>query len=124
VGFDHVGVFTYSHEEGTSAYDLPDDVPAEVKTKRRNRLMAEQKRIVGRAQKTRVGTRVRVMIDGPSPEHELVWRGRLAGQAPDIDPVVYLTDANPDLLRPGALLDAEIVGAREYDLVARPRSAL
>ena len=51
VGFDHVGVFTYSHEEGTTAYGLADDVPAAVKTKRRNRLMAEQKRIVARAQK-------------------------------------------------------------------------
>jgi ribosomal protein S12 methylthiotransferase len=121
VGFDHVGVFTYSHEEGTTAYQLPDDVPARVKTRRRNRLMAEQKRIVARVQKKRIGTRVQVMVDGPSHEHELVWRGRLAGQAPDIDPVVYLTDADPDCLRPGALLEAEIVGAREYDLVARPR---
>ena len=51
VGFDHVGVFTYSHEEGTTAHDLADDVPAAVKTKRRNRLMAEQKRIVARARK-------------------------------------------------------------------------
>ena len=121
VRFDHVGVFTYSHEEGTTAYDLRDDVPAAVKTKRRNTLMAEQKRIVARAQKARIGAQVRVMIDGPSPEHELVWRGRLAGQAPDIDPVVYLTDADPDVLRPGALLEAEIVGARAYDLVARLR---
>ena len=71
------------------------------KTKRRNALMAEQKRIVARAQKRRVGAQVQVMVDGPSPEHELVWRGRLAGQAPDIDPVVYLTDADLDALRPG-----------------------
>jgi ribosomal protein S12 methylthiotransferase len=120
VGFDHVGVFTYSHEEGTTAHDLPDDVPAATKTKRRNALMAEQKRIVARAQKRRVGATVQVMVDGPSPEHELVWRGRLAGQAPEIDPVVYFTDANPDALRPGAVLQAEIVGSREYDLVVRP----
>ena len=59
------------------------------------------------------------MVDGPSPEHELVWRGRLAGQAPDIDPVVYLTDADPDNLRPGTLLDAEITGARDYDLLVQ-----
>jgi ribosomal protein S12 methylthiotransferase len=119
--FDHVGVFTYSHEEGTSAYGFPDDVPAAVKAKRRARLMAAQKRIVARAQKNRVGTQVKVMIDGPSPDHELVWRGRLAGQAPDIDPVVYLTEADPGFLRAGTLLEAEIVGAREYDLVARLR---
>src|SRR5688572_10797278 len=120
VGFDHVGVFTYSHEEGTTAHDLRDDVPPAMKKKRRNAVMAEQKRIVARAQKRRVGTRVQVMVDGPSPEHELVWRGRLAGQAPEIDPVVYFTDANPETLRPGALLRAEIVGSREYDLVVRP----
>jgi ribosomal protein S12 methylthiotransferase len=122
VGFDHVGAFTYSHEEGTAAYDLADDVPAAVKAKRRNALMSEQKRIVARAQKKRIGAHVTVMVDGPSPEHELVWRGRLAGQAPDIDPVVYLTDADPESLRPGMLLQAEIVGSREYDLVARPAS--
>jgi ribosomal protein S12 methylthiotransferase len=120
VGFDHVGVFTYSHEEGTSAYGLVDDVPAAVKTKRRNRLMAEQKKIVTRAQKARIGSRVQVLVEGPSPEHELVWRGRLAGQAPEIDPMVYLTEIDPDTLRPGLLLQAEIVGSREYDLLARP----
>jgi ribosomal protein S12 methylthiotransferase len=120
VRFDHVGVFTYSHEEGTTAHDLPDDVPAAVKLKRRDRLMAEQKRIVTRAQRERVGRRVRVMVDGPSPDHELVWRGRLGGQAPDIDSVVYLTEADSDSLRPGTLLEAEIVGSRDYDLVVRP----
>ncbi len=120
VGFDHVGVFTYSHEEGTTAHDLRDDVPAATKKKRRNAVMAEQKRIVARAQKRRVGAQVQVMVDGPSPEHELVWRGRLAGQAPEIDPVVYFTDANPETLRPGALLQAEIVGSREYRFGGAP----
>jgi ribosomal protein S12 methylthiotransferase len=120
IGFDHVGVFTYSHEEGTTAFDLADDVPPAVKHRRRNKLMAQQKRIAARAQKGRIGARIRVMVDGPSADHELVWRGRLAGQAPDIDPIVYLTEADPGALRPGLLLDAEIVGARDYDLVARP----
>ncbi len=55
VRFDHVGVFTYSHEEGTSAHGLPDDVPASVKRQRRSRLMSVQKKIVARAQKARVG---------------------------------------------------------------------
>ena len=120
VEFDHVGVFTYSHEEGTAAYGLPDDVPASIKTRRRGALMAEQKRIVKRTQRNRVGTRVPVMVDGPSPEHDLVWRGRLAGQAPDIDPVVYFTETDPETLRPGAVFQAEIVGARDYDLIVRP----
>ncbi len=123
VRFDHVGVFTYSHEEGTTAHDLADDVPAAIKRKRRNALMAEQKRIVARAQKRRVGACVQVMVDGPSPEHELVWRGRLAGQAPEIDPVVYFTDANLETLRPGALLEAEIVGSREVPIWSSARAA-
>jgi ribosomal protein S12 methylthiotransferase len=120
VGFDHVGVFTYSHEEGTTAFDLADDVPPAIKVKRRDTLMADQKRIVARAQKRRVGTQVQVMVDGPSSEHELVWRGRLAGQAPEIDPLVYFTDSNPEALRAGSLVQGEIVGARDYDLLVRP----
>jgi ribosomal protein S12 methylthiotransferase len=119
IGFDHVGVFTYSHEEGTTAYGLPDDVPGTTKSRRRNGLMAEQKRIVARAQKNRIGTQVQVMVDGPSPEHDLVWQGRMAGQAPEIDPVVYFTDTDLEILQPGAVLQAEIVGAREYDLLVR-----
>ena len=62
----------------------------------------------------------RVLIDGPSAEHELVLRGRLEGQAPDIDPAVYLTDCDPSNFAAGQFLEAEIVGARDYDLLARP----
>ncbi|HTM34280.1 MAG TPA: 30S ribosomal protein S12 methylthiotransferase RimO [Vicinamibacterales bacterium] len=120
IGFDHLGVFTYSHEEGTSAFALPDDVPPEVKDVRQARIMEAQKALVARRQHGRVGQQTAIMVDGPSPAHEWVWRGRLAGQAPEIDPVVYLTDADPELLVPGRLLDVEIVGADEYDLVARP----
>ncbi|HUE88415.1 MAG TPA: 30S ribosomal protein S12 methylthiotransferase RimO [Vicinamibacterales bacterium] len=120
VRFDHVGVFTYSHEEGTSAYGLVDDVPAAVKKKRQSRLMARQKPIVARQQKGRIGERTRLLVDGPSPQHELVLRGRLEGQAPDIDPQVYLTEADPESVRAGAFLEVEIVGADGYDLVARP----
>jgi ribosomal protein S12 methylthiotransferase len=118
--FDHVGVFTYSHEEGTRAFGLPDDVPAGVKRRRRNQLMARQKRIVASAQKARIGSEVRVLIDGPSPEHELVLQGRLEGQAPDIDPVVFLTDCDPDTHAAGQLIRGQIVEARGYDLIVRP----
>jgi ribosomal protein S12 methylthiotransferase len=123
IEFDHVGVFTYSHEEGTSAFRLEDDVPAAEKRRRQRRLMATQKKIVARRQKARIGQVARLVVDGPSPEHELVLRGRLEGQAPEVDPVVYLTDADPEDIRPGQFLDVEIVGARDYDLVARPVAA-
>ena len=118
--FDHLGVFTYSHEEGTTAFDLTDDVPEEVKAERQEGLMALQRELVATAQQARLGQRARMVVDGPSPEHELVLTGRLASQAPDIDPVVYLTDADPLTLEKGQFLDVEIVGAEGYDLIARP----
>jgi ribosomal protein S12 methylthiotransferase len=120
IGFDHVGVFTYSHEEGTAAHQLGDGVPTRVKRQRGGQLMALQKRLVARANRGRVGETVQVMVDGPSPDHALVLKGRLQSQAPEIDPVVYLTEADPTTLRPGDLVRATIVGARGYDLVARP----
>lgn len=119
-GFDHVGVFTYSHEEGTRAFAMPDDVPAKVKRQRRNALMARQKKIVAAAQKAKIGREVEVLVDGPSPEHELVLQGRLRGQAPDIDPVVFLTDCDASAIHPGNLIRARIVGAKDYDLIAQP----
>jgi ribosomal protein S12 methylthiotransferase len=118
--FDHVGVFTYSHEEGTRAFDLKDDVKPDTKRRRRDRLMALQRDIVAEAQRRRIGSRVRVLVEGPSPEHELVWQGRLEGQAPEIDPVVYFTETGPDELTSGTLIQAEIVASRGYDVVARP----
>jgi ribosomal protein S12 methylthiotransferase len=123
VQFDHLGVFTYSHEEGTSAHGLVDDVPAKVKRQRQSRLMALQKKIVTRAQKRRVGDTVRVLVDGPSTDHEMVLRGRLEGQAPDIDPLVYLTECDPSDFTPGQLITAEIAGSQGYDLLVRPLSA-
>jgi ribosomal protein S12 methylthiotransferase len=119
VGFDHVGVFTYSHEEGTSAHQLDDDVPARIKRQRQARLMSLQKKIVARAQQGRVGQEVRLLVDGPA-EHDLVLRARLEGQAPDIDPCVYLTECDPSEFTAGQFIRAEVVGSREYDLLARP----
>jgi ribosomal protein S12 methylthiotransferase len=68
----------------------------------------------------RIGERVRLLVDGPSSEHELVLRARLEGHAPDIDPVVYLTDCDPSEFSAGQFITAEIVGSREYDLLASP----
>ena len=100
-GFDHVGVFTYSHEEGTRAFELVDDVPAAVKRQRRDTLMRLQKQIVRKRQRSRVGDIVEVMVDGPSADSDLVLQGRLQGQAPDIDPVVYLSECDPSTFDAG-----------------------
>ena len=119
-GFDHVGVFTYSHEEGTSAFGLDDNVPAKTKAARRARIMGLQKRLVRKRQRARIGQRVRVMVDGPSPEHDLVLKARLASQAPDIDASVFLTDCDRSRYQPGDFAEVDLVGAREYDLIGRP----
>jgi ribosomal protein S12 methylthiotransferase len=118
--FDHVGVFTYSHEEDTRAYAMTDDVPAKAKSARRARLMQLQKRIVGRRRQAQIGTTCRVMVDGPSPESPLVVTGRLEGQAPDIDSVVLFSDCDPSTMTPGRIVEARITGASGYDLVATP----
>ncbi len=117
-GFDHVGVFTYSHEEGTHAHGMDDDVPAEVKQERRHSLMALQRDLVAQQQRNRIGRDVQVMVDGPSPESELVLTGRLQGQAPDIDAMVYLSDCDPSAFAPGDLINARVTDAKDYDLVA------
>jgi ribosomal protein S12 methylthiotransferase len=91
-----------------------------VKSARRARVMALQKSIVQRRQRERTGARVRVMVDGPSPESPLVLQGRLEGQAPDIDPVVYFDECDPSAFAPGTLVDALVRRARDYDLVVVP----
>jgi ribosomal protein S12 methylthiotransferase len=121
--FDHVGVFTYSHEEDTRAYAMTDDVPAATKAARRDRLMKLQKQIVAARLKARIGSTISVMVDGPSPDSELVLTGRLAGQAPDIDAIVVLDQCDPSAYAPGAVIPARITGARGYDLVAVPLPA-
>jgi ribosomal protein S12 methylthiotransferase len=118
--FDHLGVFTYSHEEGTSAFQLDNDVPAKTKAMRRRRVMGLQKGLVAARQRSRIGERVRLLVDGPSADHDLVLKARLQSQAPDIDASVYLTECDPSSVRSGDFVEADIVGARDYDLVARP----
>ncbi len=120
VNFDHVGVFTYSHEEGTSAYGLDDDVPPAVKRRRRDRVMRLQRRLVTRAQRDRIGDHVRVLVDGTVPGQPLAWQGRLQSQAPEIDPVVYLSGLDPEQHSAGSFVEARITGSRGYDLVAAP----
>jgi ribosomal protein S12 methylthiotransferase len=113
-------VFTYSHEEGTRSYALPDNVPAAVKRRRQRNVMVLQRRIVRAANRRRMGDSVEVLVDGPSPEHDLVLRGRLSSQAPEVDPVVYLDGCDPARVRAGEFVEARLVGSRDYDLVARP----
>jgi len=120
VEFDRVGVFTYSDEEGTHAFDLPDKVDPKVARKRRDRLMRAQSRISLKKNNARVGQTVRVLFEGASEETDLLWQGRTETQAPDIDGCVLINDAPEGFEpEPGQFVNVEITEAQEYDLVGR-----
>jgi ribosomal protein S12 methylthiotransferase len=120
VEFDRVGVFTYSDEEGTPAFELPNKVEPKIAKRRRALLMKEQSRISRRRNKAKIGTRVQVMFEGASTESDLLWQGRMETQAPDIDGCVLINDA-PEGLMPaeGEIVSVEITSAQDYDLVGR-----
>src|SRR5688500_10769957 len=116
--FDNVGVFTYSDEEGTPAYDLPSKVDPKIAEKRRIRLMKEQAKISKQLNKAKVGNIYRVLFEGLSQESDLLFQGRLEGQAQEIDGYILINDM-PDEFDPqiGGVYDVRITEAHEYDLV-------
>jgi ribosomal protein S12 methylthiotransferase len=120
VEFDRVGVFTYSDEEGTPAFELPNKVPARIASRRRTALMKAQARISRRKNRARVGETVRVLFEGESKESELLWQGRIETQAPDIDGCILINDVPEGVLpEVGDFVNVEITEAHEYDLIGR-----
>ena len=118
--FDHVGVFTYSDEEGTTAFDYPNRVPEEVKIERRDTLMEFQKEIALRKNLERVGKVEQVLVEGFDPENYLMT-GRLTSQAPDIDGQVILEKCETD---PGEIIPVRLNQAADYDLVGEPEATI
>jgi ribosomal protein S12 methylthiotransferase len=114
--FERLGVFQYSDEEGTAAYDFADKVPAAVIERRWRELMAIQKRINREQHASFVGRRLEVLVEGPSPETEHLLIGRHEGQAPEIDGQVYINDG---MAYPGELVTVEVTESHDYDLVGR-----
>jgi ribosomal protein S12 methylthiotransferase len=117
--FDHLGVFTYSDEDGTAAFDLDGRIPAKVKKARQSELMRIQKRISLRRNKARVGSRVEVLVEGPHPDTDLLLVGRLASQAPEIDGSILIADPGENPPGRGEFAIAEITKAHAYDLEVR-----
>jgi ribosomal protein S12 methylthiotransferase len=114
--FEHVGVFTYFQEDGTDAAKLPDQVEDAVKQSRQKELMRLQKRISKKRLKGLVGTTVPVLIEGLSPESDLLLRGRTDRQAPDVDGQVFVQNA-PDGVSIGQIRNVRIAQTGDYDLV-------
>ena len=118
--FDNVGVFTYSDEEGTPAYELPNKVDPKTARQRRNRLMKEQAKISRQLNRSKIGKTFPVMFEGFSQESDLLFRGRLQGQAQEIDGHILINEI-PAGFEPevGAIYHVEMTEALEYDLIGR-----
>src|SRR5260221_6049160 len=120
VEFDRVGVFTYSDEEGTLAYDLPNKVEPKIAKKRRDRLMKGQAKISLRRKQAKVGRGLRVLREGESAERDLLCQRRPQRAQPDIDGCVLISDAPEGFIpQAGEILNVLIEQAQEYDLVGR-----
>jgi ribosomal protein S12 methylthiotransferase len=116
--FDRVGVFQYSDEPSARAYQLDDKVPPKVAAARAKKLMSLQRKISIKKLKQLVGRELEVLVEGPSEENELVMVGRHAGQAPDIDGVVFLSGGPTGIeARPGEMRTVRIETASDYDLL-------
>lgn len=116
--FDNVGVFTYSDEEGTLAFDLPDKVDGRTAKRRRTALMKEQSKISKRKNKAKLGNIYKVLFEGYSQESDLLFQGRLEGQAHEIDGYILINDM-PENLAPkvGEFYNVRITEAHDYDLI-------
>ncbi len=115
--FDRMGVFTYSDEETSQSYHLDGKSSAAVRSQRRRKLMAVQRRISRVRNRRYVGATLPVLIEGRSPETELLWECRLSTQAPEIDGCCYVNDDNGSTLRPGQIRQLRITEAHDYELV-------
>ena len=112
--FDRVGAFAFSPEEGTSAANLPDQVPEEIKQERLARLMAAQQPISRVRNERRVGKTVDVLIEGIEGSRAF---GRSYAETPDVDGKIYLEHAGNRTV--GSYVSARLIRAEEYDMIGR-----
>jgi ribosomal protein S12 methylthiotransferase len=112
--FEHAVVFRYSDEESCAAHGLDAKVPALVSANRARKLLALQRGIARQKNQALVGRELEVLVEGPSEDHELVMKGRHAGQAPEIDGGVYLSEGEA---RAGEMRQVRVVQASDWDLV-------
>lgn len=109
--FDRVGVFEYSHEEGTRGYTLTDDVPPEIKKQRAEEVMAIQQSISWSHNQAQVGKQFRVLIDRKEGGQ---FVGRTEYDSPEVDNEVWI-EGQPDI-KPGQFIRVQITNASDYDL--------
>ncbi len=115
--FDRLGCFMFSPEEGTKAYDMPDQIDEETKQRRYDEIYALQKEISAEASQKRLGTVTKVNICSISDDG-IFYIGRSYGESPEVDPVIYIASQEEEL-KIGDFVDCRIVDCSdEYDMTA------
>jgi ribosomal protein S12 methylthiotransferase len=115
--FDNLGVFTYSDEDTSASWQLDGKVDGRAINNRKRRLMAMQRRIAKARNKKLVGQELPVIVEGPSKETDLLWEGRLATQAPEIDGVTLINDFEGAEPRQGEIRRLLVTESHDYDVV-------
>ena len=116
---DNIGIFKYSKEPGSPAFDYPDQISDEVKEQRYHRLMQIQQKVVKKLLSKMKGKKFPVVIEGYHPESELLMRGRHRGQCPDIDGMVIINEGAEKVEAFGQIYSVEITGVAGYDLIGK-----
>ena len=116
--FDRLGMFTYSHEEGSHAALLDDQVPEKVKEERFHAGMALQQQISKENNRQLIGKTLTIVIEGREEKDSKVYRGRSYMDAPEVDGLVYVRVPERINLSEGDFVSAKVKAAREYDLTA------
>jgi ribosomal protein S12 methylthiotransferase len=115
--FDRLGVFSYSDEDSSRSFELDGKVDARTIYNRKRRLMSIQRKISARRNRQLVGRTVSVLVEGVSPETDLLWQGRQAGQAPEIDGVTLINDFEGNAPKRGEIRQLLITEAHDYDVL-------
>lgn len=114
IKFDRLGVFTYSHEENTTAYSMKDNVPEKIKKQRASILMQQQEKISFEINQKKIGKTFKTIIDRKEGDY---WIGRTEYDSPDVDNEVLIKHSQP--LKTGQFYDVEIFDAEEFDLYGK-----
>jgi ribosomal protein S12 methylthiotransferase len=115
--FDNLGVFAYSDEDTSASYTLDGKVDGRTIHNRKRRLMAVQRKIARSRNRLLMGAEMPVLVEGTSRETDLLWQGRLAVQAPEIDGLVLINDFEGGEPRAGQIRPVRITESHDYDLV-------
>jgi ribosomal protein S12 methylthiotransferase len=119
--FESVGVFTYSPEQGTAAFEMEDQIPEKEKRSRRDRIMLAQQKVRVARNQEYIGKELEVLVEGPHEETDMLLSGRTRFQAPEVDGNVLINDVVEGLgeVSAGHLGGVEITEVSGYDLVGR-----